>query len=232
MVTMVRSMISLWRPPPLRSCLSLVRRPSPILASHLKGKVWGESITATVMFLLEDNHRLWPPPLRLASCKPSFFLSPFLSYLSLLPLHFCLFFPPCLHFSSLASYSSPSSLLSLLSLFFCHSLLAWGVWENLKYHITVLDMGFNPSQPNSVTCHLDNYCERGGQQLQEKIHDYLVYLGLQALQQKGEEIEGATETDSCLCLGGLRGESVFESVCICVFVCVCLLLCVHLCASN
>lgn len=172
-----------------------------------------------------DSDPRHPPPLRLAGCKPSFFLiSSHLSSLNSPCLHstyIFVSFSPCLHSCSLASRSSPPfPPVSLLSLVFHLSLLAWGVWENLESKASnhlfrhPSPFGHREAQFTTPACHLDNYCERGGQQQQEKIHDYL-YLGLQALQQKGEEIEEETKTDSGSCLGELRGDSV------CVFLVVC-----------
>lgn len=48
-------------------------------------------------------------------------------------------------------------------------------------------MGFDPSQPNSVTCHRDNYCEQEGQQEQEK--PTIPW----SVQQKREEIKGSNK---------------------------------------
>ncbi len=203
-------------------------------------KVWGESITATVMFLLRDNHKLWPSSFSssLACCKPFFSSFPLtFSLLTLLAsahlISLSLFLLPYTFVPSPPTLLlAPSCLSSRLSFtFLCLREVSEKTW-NPKYQITFLDMGFNPSlfghreaQFPTPTCNLDNYCERGGQQQQEKVHDYL-YLGLQALQQKGEEIEEETKTDSWSCLGELRGDSV------CVF----LVVCVHVnhtpCASN
>lgn len=192
-------------------------------------KVWGESITATVMFLLRDNHRLWPPFLFLL-------LSGLLAMnhlFSSFPLTFCLvaplasthliffvFFTPCLCplpfsllFLLLLAPSRVSSHFSITSLCLCE--VSEKIWnQSLKYQISFLYKGFSPllfghreAQFTTPASHLDNYCEQGTQRQQKKIHDYL-YPGLQALRQKGEEIEGETKTDRWFCLEGLQRERI------------------------
>lgn len=164
-VTMV---FSLWRPPPLRSHLSLMRRPFPIGRSPQRRGVRRIYYSHCHVPSRGHSYTFWPsnPPHLLSGwpvVKHPFFFSPFLSPHP--PWYFCLSSSP--HLLPLAS-----TVVSPPTFLFANSMLERGVWENLKYHITFSDMEFNPSQPNSVTCHLDNYCEQGAQPQQEEIHNW------------------------------------------------------------
>lgn len=143
-----------------------MRRPTPTGESP-QGRVLWESVTAFVMFLPEDNHRP-PHPFTPVSCKPSFFLL----YLFPFPLRFSFF---------LSSLSPP---FCLSSHFFPAAILCWREVRKIK---SISDMGFDPLQPNSVTCHRDNYCEKEGQQEQEKP------MIPESVQQKREEIKGSNK---------------------------------------
>lgn len=141
-------MLSLPRPSPLPPALSPVI--SEEVFSHRQvtsRKVWGESITATVMFFLRDNHRIHPSSSSSPQVDWLWTVSPFhfLSHLS--------FFSSVFPSLSPSHYSSVLSLASR-SLFTCQ-VSNPPFWQEIR-SLAVWAQG--SSQTNR--CLHDNYCDK------------------------------------------------------------------------